>query len=54
MVENPLCQQEKILDDVVFIKDGNIVLNDSAENIREKEGKSIDGLFREVFSCLAN
>ena len=45
---------EKILDDVVFIKDGNIVLNDSAENIREKEGKSIDGLFREVFSCLAN
>ena len=45
---------EKILDDVVFIKDGNIVLNDSAENIREKEGKSIDGLFREVFACLAN
>ena len=45
---------EKILDDVVFIKEGNIVLNDSAENIREKEGKSIDGLFREGFSCLAN
>ena len=45
---------EKILDDVVFIKDGNIVLNDSAENIREKEGKSIDGLFREVFACSIN
>ena len=45
---------EKILDDVVFIKDGNVVLSDSAENIREKEGKSIDGLFREVFACLAN
>ena len=45
---------EKILDDVVFIKEGNIVLNYSAENIREKEGKSIDGLFREVFACLAN
>ena len=42
---------EKILDDVVFIKEGNIVLSDSAENIREKEGKSIDGLFREVFAC---
>jgi len=27
------------------------VLNDSAENKREKEGKSIDGLFREVFAC---
>ena len=49
-----ISEVEKILDDVVFIKDGNIVLNDSAENIREKEGKSIDGLFREVFSCLAN
>ena len=45
---------EKILDDVIFIKEGNIVLNDSAENIREKEGKSIDGLFREVFACLVN
>ena len=42
---------EKILDDVIFIKEGNIVLSDSAENIREKEGKSIDGLFREVFAC---
>ena len=42
---------EKILDDVIFIKEGNIVLNDSAENIREKEGKSIDGLVREVFAC---
>ena len=49
-----ISEVEKILDDVVFIKDGNIVLSDSAENIREKEGKSIDGLFREVFACLAN
>ncbi len=49
-----ISEVEKILDDVIFINNGKIVLNDSAENIREKEGKSIDGLFREVFSCLVN
>lgn len=42
---------EKVLDDVVFIKNGVIVLHESADNIREKKGKSIDALFREVFAC---
>lgn len=42
---------EQVLDDVVFIKDGKLALYKSADEIREEEGKSIDGLFREVFSC---
>lgn len=42
---------EAVLDDVVFIKDGNIVLQESAETIRDEKGMSIDGLFREVFKC---
>lgn len=42
---------EKVLDDVLFIKNGVIVLHESADNIREKKGKSIDSLFREVFAC---
>ncbi|MDF2485563.1 MAG: hypothetical protein K0R46_1731 [Herbinix sp.] len=42
---------EKILDEVVFIKDGNITLHASVEDIRSKEGKSVDTLFREVFKC---
>lgn len=42
---------EKVLDDVVFIKNGVIVLHESADDIREKKGKSIDALFREVFAC---
>jgi len=42
---------ESILDDVVFIKDGEIVLHENADQIREEKGKSIDGLFREVFRC---
>ena len=42
---------ENILDDVIFIKNGKIVLNENAENIREKTGKTIDNLFREEFKC---
>ncbi|MEG2053923.1 MAG: ABC transporter ATP-binding protein [Oscillospiraceae bacterium] len=42
---------EKVLDDVVLIKNGKVVLADSVDNIREREGKSVDTLFREVFRC---
>ena len=42
---------ENVLDDVVFIKDGSIVLHKDADAIREDEVKSIDRLFREVFKC---
>lgn len=42
---------EQILSDVIFINNGSIVLKDSADNIREKHGQSIDGYFREVFRC---
>ena len=42
---------ENVLDDVVFIKEGSIVLHKEADAIREEEAKSIDGLFREVFKC---
>ena len=42
---------ESILDEVVFIKYGNIILQAPAEQIRQREGKSIDRFFREVFAC---
>ncbi len=42
---------ENILDQVIFIKNGQIVRNSSVESIREEEGKSVDALFREVFKC---
>lgn len=42
---------ESVLDDVVFIKDGKIVLHKAADEIREEKGESIDKLFREVFKC---
>ena len=40
---------EQILDEVLFIRDGNLVLQKSVEDIRAEEGKSVDELFREVF-----
>jgi ABC-2 type transport system ATP-binding protein len=42
---------ETALDDAVFIKDGSIVMQASVDEIREKYGKSVDGVFREVFVC---
>lgn len=42
---------EKLFDTVVFLKEGEIVLNGEIDTIRTKEGKSIDELFREVFKC---
>ena len=41
---------EKILDEVVFVNNGDILLHDTVENIKSKnENKSIDEYFREVF-----
>ena len=42
---------EQILDDVVFIKDGSVVMHKSVDDVRNVEGKSVDELFREVFRC---
>ena len=42
---------ESILDEVVFISQGQIVLTSSVDEIREQHDKSVDALFREVFKC---
>ena len=42
---------ENILDDIIFIRNGNIVMAAGVDEIRENEGKSVDELFREVFRC---
>lgn len=40
---------ERIFDDVVFISDGEIILQGNAEELRMSKKKSIDELYREVF-----
>lgn len=42
---------ENVLDEVIFIKDGSVTLQATVDDIRSKENKSIDSLFREVFRC---
>ena len=42
---------EHILDDVAFLSRGHLLLQSSADDLRAKEGKSVDAVFREVFRC---
>ncbi len=45
---------EQVLDDAVFLNKGQIVLAGSCDELRQAHGKSIDGIFREVFKCWEN
>ena len=42
---------EKILDEVIFINDGEIVLSSDSDELRKKEKGSIDEIFRRMFKC---
>ena len=42
---------EKILDEVIFINDGVVTLQDTADHLREKYNASIDKFFRKEFKC---
>ncbi len=43
---------ERVLDEVLFIQDGQVLRQELVDDIREKEGKSVDELFREVFQTV--
>ena len=42
---------ENVLDEVIFLRNGQIVLHTTVEDVREQKGKSVDAYFREVFAC---
>lgn len=42
---------ENILDRVIFLQNGQVVLNASVDEVRMQQKKSVDMLFREVFRC---
>ncbi len=42
---------EQILDEVVFLKEGKVMLHSDVDELRMEKEKSVDALFREVFSC---
>ena len=41
---------EDVLDEVIFLKNGQVVLHQGVDEIREQHQKSVDELFREVFA----
>jgi len=41
---------EKLLDEVVFLKAGEIILSGSTEDLRMEKKRSIEGIYKEVFS----
>lgn len=43
---------ERILDEVVFIKNGSVVRHEAVDDIKEKEGKSIDDVFKDTFRMM--
>ena len=42
---------ERILDEVIFIDNGRIILQDNTDDLRNKENGSIDEIFRRMFKC---
>ena len=42
---------EKVLDEAIFLNQGQVVLHASVDEIRQRNGMSVDALFREVFKC---
>ena len=42
---------ERILDEVIFIDNGEIIVTSSADELRNKEKASIDEIFRRYFKC---
>lgn len=42
---------EQVLDEVIFMRYGQLVLYTSVENIKEQHQKTVDAYFREVFAC---
>lgn len=43
---------ERILDEVVFLRNGQMVRHESVDDIKEKEGKSIDDVFKDTFRMI--
>ena len=43
-------EMEKILDNVIYIKDGSIIMQGEAESLREEKGKSIVNIYKEVYA----
>lgn len=46
-----IAEIEPILDEIVFLKEGKVILQGNTDDVREEYGKSIDSLFREKYKA---
>lgn len=44
-----IAEIEPILDEVIFLKEGQVILQGNTDDVREKHEQSIDSLFRELY-----
>jgi len=44
---------ETVLDEAVFVQNGKVILHENADDMRQKDGKSIDEIFRDMFRSSA-
>lgn len=42
---------ERVLDEVIILKNGELLVQDETDRLREEKGMSVDEYFREVFKC---
>ena len=42
---------EQVLEEFIFVQHGRLLRYGSVADVHEKEGKTVDALFREVFRC---
>lgn len=42
---------EKVLDEVIFLKEGSVMRQVAVDALREESGQSVDHYFREVYKC---
>ncbi len=42
---------EKVLDEVIFLKDGSVMRQIGVDELREETGTSVDAYFREAYKC---
>lgn len=46
-----IAEVERIFDHVIFLQDGKLLLEGEVDALRQKNQKSMDALFREVYQC---
>lgn len=42
---------ESVLDQVIFLREGEVALSEEADGVRARTGQSVDQVFREAFRC---